>query len=122
MDRELERNQRQVPVSNGFRWLWPPNYPSTSPDQYERAFNFGGDVSLDSLGTWKLLPFETPNEFLSEIPQMESLRLVPVAPMDSILNLQQSDKLSKHNPRLVPGSWPDTPSEPILELLTVTDF
>src|SRR5208337_1140764 len=44
MDRKFEKNQRQVPVSNGFRWLWPPNYPSTSPDQYERAFNFGGDV------------------------------------------------------------------------------
>src|SRR5208337_2126041 len=46
MDRKFEKNQRQVPVSNGFRWLWPPNYPSTSPDQYERAFNFGGDVIL----------------------------------------------------------------------------
>src|SRR5208337_5371640 len=44
MDRKFEKNQRQVPVSNGFRELWPPNYPSTSPDQYERAFNFGGDV------------------------------------------------------------------------------
>src|SRR5208337_264537 len=46
MDRKFEKNQRQVPVSNGFRWLWPPNYPLTSPDQYERAFNFGGDVIL----------------------------------------------------------------------------
>ena len=50
MDREFEKNQRQVPVSNGFRQLWPPNYPSTSPDQYERAFNFGGDVNIGTLG------------------------------------------------------------------------
>src|SRR5208337_5160218 len=49
MDRKFEKNQRQVPVSNGFRWLWPPNYPSTSPDQYERAFNFGGDVKVANL-------------------------------------------------------------------------
>ena len=27
----------------------PPNYPSTSPDQYERAFNFGGDVYYGSI-------------------------------------------------------------------------
>jgi hypothetical protein len=36
----------QISASNGFKGLRSSKYPSTSPDQYERAFNFVGDVNV----------------------------------------------------------------------------
>jgi hypothetical protein len=36
----------QNSASKGFRELRSSNYPSTSPDQYERAFNSVGNVNM----------------------------------------------------------------------------
>jgi hypothetical protein len=38
----------QNSASKGFRELRSSNYPSTSPDQYERAFNSVGNVNTEN--------------------------------------------------------------------------
>src|SRR5208337_144056 len=103
MDRKFEKNQRQVPVSNGFRLLWPPNYPSTSPDQYERAFNFGGDVTHRIFKSQRCVSRKTERLFCTSVP---STALDQSYPMGIIRSSRVDDCKSKRKLILFSGPVP----------------